>query len=96
VCGWILFFLSFLLMLVTFPISVWMCLKVMPPETSGYLPVNWQILRLKVLPYSLRSLRSMSALLSSDWDASKLIKPRDQVWQRLWASVATITTTRGI
>nr|XP_019827293.1 PREDICTED: stomatin-like protein 3 [Bos indicus] len=28
VCGWILLFLSFLLMVITFPISIWMCLKI--------------------------------------------------------------------
>ncbi|KAL0615309.1 Stomatin-like protein 3 [Plecturocebus cupreus] len=28
VCGWILFSLSFLLVIITFPISIWMCLKI--------------------------------------------------------------------
>uniref|UniRef100_A0A452V064 Stomatin like 3 n=1 Tax=Ursus maritimus TaxID=29073 RepID=A0A452V064_URSMA len=28
VCGWILFSLSLLLMIITFPISIWMCLKI--------------------------------------------------------------------
>ncbi|XP_046519820.1 stomatin-like protein 3 [Equus quagga] len=28
VCGWILFFLSLLLMIITFPVSIWMCLKI--------------------------------------------------------------------
>uniref|UniRef100_A0A8D1C5U8 Stomatin like 3 n=1 Tax=Sus scrofa TaxID=9823 RepID=A0A8D1C5U8_PIG len=35
VCGWILFSLSFLLMVITFPVSVWMCLKVIPWEVNG-------------------------------------------------------------
>lgn len=34
VCGWILFSLSLLLMIITFPISIWMCLKVMPWENK--------------------------------------------------------------
>uniref|UniRef100_A0A8C6C4G7 Stomatin-like protein 3 n=1 Tax=Monodon monoceros TaxID=40151 RepID=A0A8C6C4G7_MONMO len=28
VCGWILFSFSFLSMVITFPISIWMCLKI--------------------------------------------------------------------
>ncbi|KAL4690977.1 hypothetical protein H8959_013938 [Pygathrix nigripes] len=28
VCGWLLFSLSFLLVIITFPISIWMCLKI--------------------------------------------------------------------
>lgn len=30
VCGWILFFLSLVLVIITFPVSIWMCLKVLP------------------------------------------------------------------
>lgn len=39
VCGWILFFLSLLLMIITFPVSIWMCLKVIPWE------INWALYR---------------------------------------------------
>lgn len=51
VCGWILLFLSFLLMVITFPISIWMCLKVIPWETDWSLCVSWWTINTKCSPF---------------------------------------------
>ena len=51
VCGWILLFLSFLLMVITFPISIWMCLKVIPWERVWSLCVSWWTINTKCSPF---------------------------------------------
>ena len=50
VCGWILFSFSFLLMIITFPISIWMCLKVIPWGINWALSMSWWIIKTKCSP----------------------------------------------